>query len=126
MLDHASVFSTMKRILAQKRAVKGWRRLFDPVKIIGAVLGTVLLLSIYAASKAEIPLLNLGHIGVLGAFLGLLAAAFCEKFSPVDVNEMMAGQALGLPYVQIMREIVIPSGRPGLMYMLNRRRQRFK
>ncbi|HHV93751.1 MAG TPA: hypothetical protein GXX47_04335 [Firmicutes bacterium] len=126
VLDHASVFSTIKRILAQKRAVKGWRRIFDPVKLLGTALGTVLLLSIYRAAGAEIPLLNLGHIGILGALLGLMTAAFCEKFSPVDVDEMMAGQALGLPYVQIMREIVIPSGRPGLMYMLNRRRQRFK
>ena len=126
VLDHASVFSTMRRVLAQKRAAKGWRRLFDPVKILGAGVGTVMLLSIYTAAKAEIPLLHLGHIGLVGAALGVLTAAFCERFSPVDVNEMMAGQALGLPYVQIMREIVIPSGRPGLMYFLNRRRQRFK
>ncbi|NMB46997.1 MAG: hypothetical protein GX998_11395 [Firmicutes bacterium] len=126
VLDHASVFSTMRQMLSQKRANKGWKKWLDPVKIIGTVLGAVLLLLVYVAARAQIPLINLGHVVMVGAFLGLLTAAFSEKFSPVDTSEMMAGQALGLSYVQIMREIVIPSGRPGIMYLLNRRRQRFR
>ena len=80
---------------------------------------------IYIAYRAQIPLV-VGHVAIVGGLLGLLIAAFSDKFSPVDIHEAMAGQALGLPHVQIMREIVIPAGRPGLMYLLNRRHQRFK
>lgn len=126
VLDHASVFSTMRQVLSQRRVNEGWRKWLDPVKVLGTALGAVLLVLIYVAARAQIPLINLGHVVMVGAFLGLLTAAFCERFSPIDTSEMMAGQALGLSYVQIMREIVIPSGRPGLMYLLNRRRQRFK
>ena len=126
VFDHAAVFSTMRQVLCQKRASKGWRKWLDPVKILGTILGAILLLLVYVAARAQIPLINLGHVVIVGGILGLLTAAFSEKFSPIDISEMMAGQALGLSYVQIMREIIIPSGRPGIMYVLNRRRQRFK
>ena len=124
--DHATVFSTMRQVLSQKRTQKGWRKWLEPARILGTGLGAVLLILIYVAARAQIPLVNLGHVAIVGAGLGLVTAVFSEKLSPVDTSEMMAGQALGLSYVQIMREIVIPSGRPGLMYLLNRRRQRFK
>ncbi len=126
VLDHAAVFSTMRYVQSQKRVYRGWRRWVEPVRILGAGLGAVLLVLIYVAARAQIPLVNLGHVAIVGGLLGLLIAAFSDKFSPVDIHEAMAGQALGLPHVQIMREIVIPAGRPGLMYLLNRRHQRFK
>ncbi|NLK08368.1 MAG: hypothetical protein GX316_06665 [Firmicutes bacterium] len=129
VLDHAAVFSILRSILKQKRQYRGWQRWskwLDPVKLLGTALGAVMLPLIYAAAGAQIPLVNLGHISLFGALLGLFTATFSDKFSPVDTHETAAGQALGLPYVQIMREIVIPAGRPGLMYLLNRHRQRFR
>ncbi len=126
VLDHAAVFSTLRYVLGQKRVNRAWKKWIDPVKLLGIGLGAILLTLIYVAAKAQIPLVNLGHVALVGGLLGLFTAAFSDKFSPVDTHEAMAGQALGLPYVQIMREIVIPAGRPGLMYLLNRHRQRFK
>ena len=79
----------------------------------------------YVASGAEIPLVNVGHIALVGLVFGILAGMLCEKFSPVNVSEVMAGEALGLTYVQIMRNIVIPSSRPGVMHILNRWKQTF-
>jgi ABC-type amino acid transport system permease subunit len=55
-----------------------------------------------------------------------VVARFAERFSPVNIKEVTAGQALGLSNVQIMREIVIPSSRPGLMNLLNRWKQQFR
>lgn len=129
VLDHAAIFSTLRYVLNQRRVSRAWqrwRRWLDPVKLLGTGLGALLLTMIYVAARAQIPLVNLGHVAVFGGLLGLFTATFSDKFSPLDTQETMAGQALGLPYVLIMREIVIPAGRPGLLYLLNRHHQKFK
>lgn len=125
ILDYSTIMSAMRKVLSEKGRF-GWKRWIDPVKVFGAGLGALLLVLIYVAARAQIPLVNRGHMALAGALLGLFTAVFCEKFSPVDTSEMMAGEALGLSQVQIMREIVIPSSRPGIMHVLNRFRQRFK
>jgi len=64
---------------------------------------------------------NLGAIQiplVIGAFLGLLVALAAERLSPVAEEQVLAGESLGLSYRQIMEEIVIPAGRPGLYQLL--------
>ena len=63
----------------------------DPVKLLGIGLGAILLTLIYVAAKAQIPLVNLGHVALVGGLLGLFTAAFSDKFSPVDTHEAMAG-----------------------------------
>jgi hypothetical protein len=55
---------------------------------------------------------------VIGAFLGLLVALAAERLSPVAEEQVLAGESLGLSYRQIMEEIVIPAGRPGLYQLL--------
>jgi len=65
-------------------------------------------------------------VPVVGAVLGLLVACYTEKISPIAAEEVMAGEALGLSVDEVMREIVIPSGRPGLMQKLNQRKVQFK
>lgn len=125
ILDYSTVLSVMKQLAARTKGTAVWKRVFDPVKLAGAFFGGILLVCIYSASSAEIPYVNPGHMALLGAFLGVAAALLCEKFSPVNVDEMMAGEALGLTYVQIMRNIVIPESRPGLLNLLNRWKQTF-
>lgn len=125
ILDYSTVLSTMKCLLSRTRRRRWAARILDPVKLTGGLLGLVLFVTIYVASGAEIPYVNVVHVALIGVFLGTLAGVLCEKFSPVDISEVMAGEALGLTYVQIMRNIVIPSSRPGLMNILNRWKQVF-
>ncbi|HBG15827.1 MAG TPA: amino acid ABC transporter permease, partial [Firmicutes bacterium] len=40
--------------------------------------------------------------------------------------EVVAGYALGFSFTTVMREIIIPAGRPGIMQMLNRRKMVMK
>ncbi len=125
ILDYSTVMSVMRQLAARSRGKTIWKRILDPVRTAGAIFGTVLLVAIYAASGAEIPYVGLAHMAVLGALLGMLAAVLCERFSPINGDEMMAGEALGLTYVQIMRNIVIPESRPGLLNLLNRWKKTF-
>ncbi|MBE3578036.1 MAG: hypothetical protein IMX00_10160 [Limnochordales bacterium] len=55
---------------------------------------------------------------IVGALLGLLVALAAERLSPVPEEQIWAGESLGLSYRQILEEIVIPTGRPGLYQLL--------
>lgn len=126
VLDHATIFSTLKFIRACKKPVtKGWMRLLNPLFILGGVLGAVILTSVYCLSRSQIPFFSLPVVVTLGAALGAFIVVFAERFSPVHSMELMAGQSLGLSNVQIMREVVIPPSRPGLLNLLNRFKQQF-
>ncbi len=126
ILDHATIFSTLKWVRTNKKGPRGrLRKLCNPIIGFGGFTGMVALVSIYLFSRAEIPYMNPAIIGIIGCMMGCTIVVFAEKFSPIHSNEIMAGQALGLSDVQIMREIVIPVSRPGLLNMLNRWKQRF-
>ncbi|MGI6159780.1 MAG: hypothetical protein ACOYER_07940 [Limnochordia bacterium] len=125
-LDHAAIFSTLKQLRAGKKArTKRWMRILDPLLLFGGVLGSGLLTSIYYLAKGQIPFFSPVVVAALGFVLGVVLVVFAERFSPVDSMELMAGQSLGLSNVQIMREVVIPPSRPGLLNLLNRFKQQF-
>jgi ABC-type spermidine/putrescine transport system permease subunit II len=67
-----------------------------------------------------------GAVAAIGAAFGTAFGALAEKFSPLDDDEILAAESLGLNFDAIMREIVIPSARLGILMRLNRRRQKFK
>ncbi|NMB39758.1 MAG: sodium/proton-translocating pyrophosphatase [Firmicutes bacterium] len=126
VLDQAAVFSTLKYVRTTKKTPKHWfSKMLNPILVISAVVGMIMLTAVFYFSKAELPFMNLSTIAFIGLILGGVIGLFSEKFSPVNAKEIMAGQALGLSNVQIMREIVIPSGRPGLLNLINRTKQRF-
>jgi hypothetical protein len=122
ILDHATILSAGRRLLAGK---KGLRRVLNPVFVFGALTGAALLVPTYILSRANIPFMGLGQALGCGLLLGLLTALLAERLSPVDDSEMLAGEALGLTYAQIMREIVVPAARPGLLQLLSRCRRKF-
>jgi hypothetical protein len=126
VLDHATVFSTLKyiRTSAASRKRGGMRRI-NPLSLLGGTLGSVILVSVYYLSRSGIPFLSWPFVSLLGFSLGVIITLLADRFSPVNSMELMAGQCLGLSNVQIMREVVIPSSRPGLLNLLNRFKQQF-
>jgi len=56
----------------------------------------------------------------------LTVANNAEKISPLAIDEVTAGEALGLSYDEIMREIVVPNGKPGLLQKMNYYKLQFK
>ncbi|NMB01115.1 MAG: ABC transporter permease [Firmicutes bacterium] len=126
VLDHAIVFSTLKHLRAcEKPLTRRWLRYFDPLLVFGGTLGAVILTSVYFLARAQIPFVSPFMVVLIGFALGVLLVIFSERFSPVDSMELMAGQSLGLSNLQIMREVVIPPSRPGLLNLLNRFKQQF-
>jgi hypothetical protein len=134
MLDHTAVMSTMRR----KRVVlavegRGWyvhvRRLrvslSSPERVYGMAVGSGMLTTLFVLSGAAIPYVPFLCVPFAGGLLGLLIASKTETISPVRTEEVLAGEAMGMTYLQIMREIVIPDSRPGILQMLNKRKIEF-
>jgi hypothetical protein len=135
VLDHTAVMAVVRRKrLTVKPEVSGWRRVVTRFTIVftsaerqyGMVIGAVLLTAMFVLARGGIPYLPWIGVPVLGAILGLIVSGYAEKISPVSAEEVMAGESLGLSFDEIMREIVIPSGRPGLLQKLNGRKVKFK
>lgn len=121
VFDHAGVFAALR----QFDVPRGQARVF------AAGIGTVLFGVTYLLAGGGVPvlgaatLLDVGVIVVLGAFMGLLTLRLAPRLSPVDGAEVLAGRSLGLNDGQVMREIVVPAGRPGVLAFINRHRRRF-
>ncbi|HBL35615.1 MAG TPA: hypothetical protein DDZ55_02275 [Firmicutes bacterium] len=89
-------------------------------------LGAVWLWLTVKLSGAHIPYFPNHYFLLVGALLGLVFFRVAEKFHRLNLEEVVAGYALGFDFTTVMREIVVPAGRPGLMQMLNRRKMVMK
>ena len=134
VLDHTAVMTVIRRQrLAGKVPSRGWKKLLFRLtttftaaeRQYGMVIGAVLLTAMFILAGGGIPYLPWIGVPVVGALLGLIVANNTEKISPVATDEVTAGEALGLSFDEIMREIVIPAGRPGLMAKLNKSKLKF-
>ncbi|HWR06267.1 hypothetical protein [Sporomusa sp.] len=135
VLDHTAIMSVIRRNRSvNKVQAKGWRRFFQRLKntltapecLYGMAIGATLLTAMFILAGGGIPYLPWIGVPFLGALFGLVVANNTEKISPVSIDEVTAGEALGLSFDEVMREIVIPNGRPGLLQKLNRRKMKFK
>lgn len=135
LFDHTAIMSAIRRKnLTGKVKAKGWRAV--PAKILvafmaperryGMIIGSILLTAMFILAGGGIPYLPWIGVPILGALLGLVAAGYCEKISPIAAEEVMAGEALGMSFDEIMREIVVPAARPGLLQKLNIRKVKFR
>jgi hypothetical protein len=133
VLDQSMIIAMLKQMNRQFRPVKaefsnrwlnkarhGLGQLIYPANLYAAGVGAVWLGGTLMLSGAQIPYLTVWQVVAGGGVLGMLMAFMAEKINPVNQEEVMAGLSLGLPFQTIMREIVIPAGRPGLLQLLNR------
>lgn len=122
LLDHSTLLSVLQGPGGGRRKAVYTHR---TTWWLGAGMGAVLLTLIGWFSGARLPLAGLWGLTLVGALLGFGVALVARRVNPVNWDEVVAGESLGLHHAQVMREIVIPSARPGFLVWLNRRRQRF-
>lgn len=135
VLDHTAVMTMFCRQgRSEINKEKGWRRMVQgfrhtfaaPDCLYGMLVGSVLLTAIFIIAGGGIPYLPWIGVPFLGALIGLAVANNAEKISPLSMDEVTAGESLGLSYDEIMREIVVPNGRPGLLQKMNYYKLKFK
>ena len=88
--------------------------------------GALLFSMIYLVAGIDFPYLSLAGVLIIGALLGIIASLLSGMLNPVSREEWEAGKALGFSTGEIMAEIVIPAGKPGLLYLFNYPRMIFK
>lgn len=127
LLDQSLIMSALRRHSSQgagsgRLARTLFHRLVESPYTYGALTGAAWFPLAFWAAGAAFPVIGLWGPAVIGVVVGLYFASTSERFNGVNGEEITAGEALGLPFDVIMREIVIPAGRPGLNVWLNRRR----
>ncbi|NLG83707.1 MAG: hypothetical protein GX493_03650 [Firmicutes bacterium] len=119
---HRRTEAMLRRLFGRRpRLARLGGLVFHPARLYAAGFGAFWLGGSFALTGARLPMMGPGGILVLGGIIGLLLGFLAGRISPVDEEEVMAGESLGLSFGVIMREIVIPAGRPGLLAFLNRR-----
>lgn len=118
VLDHALLISALRAGWVSRRLPRWWTA--GAGAVYGVAAGATLLSAVFALSGAGLPYFGRPAVAALGGALGLVVALLAGRLAPVNAGELEAGQALGLSYARLMREIVIPEGRPGLLSLLNR------
>lgn len=122
LLDHSALLSVLQsKRVGRREAI----RLQRTARWLGAGTGALLLTVIGLLSGARLPYVGVWGLTLAGAVIGLVVALVARRINPVNWDEVVAGESLGLHHAQVMREIVIPAARPGLLVWLNRRNQRF-
>jgi hypothetical protein len=91
----------------------------------GFVVGALTLGTVFYLSQARIPYVPSYASFLFGGILGLFTVNKAEVMNKISNEEFRAGQALGFTYSEIMREIVVPSGKPGILKFLNRNKTYF-
>ncbi|MGM0470900.1 MAG: hypothetical protein ACQEQI_01255 [Bacillota bacterium] len=124
LIDQSLVLATIQR--RNQQYDSRLRQFLNSSYLYGFIVGGLILSSIFYISQAKLPFLTLEYIMIIGGLLGILTAHKADAINPIDEAEFAAGEALGLNYTAIMHEIVIPSGRPGLLRLLNSRKMSFK
>ncbi|MCK4257808.1 MAG: hypothetical protein KAX49_02455 [Halanaerobiales bacterium] len=125
MLDLSGVLAVVKD-LRKKKNQSFVIKVLNSEILFGIVMGSLTLELIFRLTNGQLPYVE-SHPGAwIGGILGLIIALVTDKINPIDKKEYMAGEALGLNLTEILREIVIPAGKPGVLMILNRRNLIFK
>jgi len=120
MLDHSTVIAGARAMALFGRGAS--RRDARAAYVYGACAGAFLLGTTAAVTRAALASMGFPAFVLLGAAMGLVTAWAAPRLSPVNAGEVEACVALGLSPSQVMREVVVPAGRPGMLSLLNRPR----
>ena len=80
---------------------------------------------IFAIVQKSVGGLNSLYFLLIGAVVALITIMCCRNFAKIDVDEIEACYAFGVRETDTVREVVIPSGKPGLLGLINRGRLKF-
>lgn len=123
MIDHAIVGSGALAMIVPGANRRSRERV--AVVVYSAVVGSITLWAIAGISGGR-----LGHMGLwvfapIGAGLGIVSGMLAGRLAPCDPGEVEAGVAWGISPACVMREVIVPAGRPGLLNLANRGQQMF-
>lgn len=115
----AFVFTILVMIFDQTLIISVLRLNNGNGYLYGFITGGLIFSLICLISGIQFPYLDLKTEFLIGGILGLIVTLLAGMINPVSREEWEAGKALGFSPAEIMHEIMIPAGKPGLLYLLN-------
>jgi hypothetical protein len=119
LFDHGLIISSLQELNFDK----SWYR--NIAFYYSLTAGILTFGGIIYLTGVDSPYLPWWFILLVGASLGLLIFKEAKAITGVSWDEFRAGEALGFNYGEIMREIIIPAGKPGILKFLNQRKTYF-
>ncbi len=119
IFDHSLIISSLR----VKQGRSKWY--LDEGNYYGVIIGALIFGISFYLARARIPYLPSYTSFLIGGLMGLIVAKKAEVFNGIAKDEFQAGQALGFKFVEIMRQIIIPAGKPGLLKLLNNKKTYF-
>ena len=116
-IDHAAVASATLAMARPGRRYKGERL---QAAAYSAMAGAVTLFAMAALAGGRMAGHGLWPFAPVGALLGVTAGWAAGRLAPSNRDEVEAGVAWGIGPAAIMREVVVPASRPGLLMLINR------
>ncbi|MDD2201078.1 MAG: hypothetical protein PHP20_05650 [Firmicutes bacterium] len=117
IVDHSTVIAGAIGLASKGQGAR--RPGFDSY-VYGALAGGTSFYAIAAITRSTLGSLGGPVFAAIGCVLGLVAAGASLRMSPVSLDEIEACIAFGMTGKQIMREVIIPAGKPGVLSLLNR------
>ncbi len=115
----AFIFTILIMILDQTLIISILRLNRGNGSLYGFLSGGIIFSLICLLSQIRFPYLNFQTEFIIGGVFGLIIALLSRMLNPISEEEWEAGKALGFSPAEIMHEIIIPAGKPGLLYLLN-------
>ena len=118
--------TTLLSFIRRTAEVNGESRTKTTAEVLfwGSLFGAVTLTAIvWLASGGET--VGVAVLLLAGWLLGALLALPSERLGGVDRDQFLSALSLGVAEPEIMREVIIPAGRPGLLYWLTRPGRKF-
>ena len=122
LLDHSIVAVVLNHFYSRQRSRNIWRLSAAVYMILSGASTNSL---IYAIQESKLGWIGPSYMAFLGGFLGLIVWTLSGRINPINVSEIEACEAMGMPYSTIVREIIIPEARPGIFQILNRLQLRY-
>ena len=113
LFDHGLIIASLQEINERQ----SWYT--HPALYYSLGIGILTLSSIFYLTDLKSPYLPWWGSPLVGAILGLIIYKEAAVINDFAESEFKAGEAFGFNYGEIMRQIIIPKAKPGLLKLLN-------
>ncbi|MBM7556982.1 hypothetical protein [Halanaerobacter jeridensis] len=119
LFDHGLIITSLQELNTEKIFYS------NPAFYYSLTMAVITLSSICYLTGIESPYLPWWSSILVGVGLGLIIFKEAAVINDFAKAEFKAGEAFGFNYAQIMRQIIIPAAKPGLLKILNQRQTYF-
>ncbi|MCL6614433.1 MAG: hypothetical protein K6U03_07465, partial [Firmicutes bacterium] len=104
---HRRAEAVSRRVLGPRpRLARLGAVVLNPARLYSIGFGAFWLWACFGLTGARLPMMGNWSAAAIGGILGLFLGFLAERVNPIEEDDVMAGESLGLPFGRLMPEIV--------------------